>query len=127
TDVPTIAEMRKLWELLIEETALSGELTRFNHQVIDPDGSTYEADVVRVGTFNVIAGDSYLNYLPENSNLVELARQPAGHVRSTAADLSNAGSGELVTFTIDPSRGALLGLLVQSPSLGERIEQGGTV
>lgn len=127
TDVPTIAEMRKLWELLIEETALSGELTRFNHQVIDPDGSTYEADVVRVGTFNVIAGDSYLNYLPENSNLVELARQPAGHVRSTASDLSNAGSGELVTFTIDPSRGALLGLLVQSPSLGERIEQGGTV
>lgn len=127
TEVPTIAEMRKLWELLIGETVRSGEITRFQHEVIDPDGSTGQAEVIRVGTFNVISGNSYLNYLPENGNLVKLSRQPAGYVRSTAANLSNASPGDLVTFTIDPSRGALLGLLVQSPSLGERIEQGGTV
>lgn len=127
TEVPTIAQMRKLWELLIEETALSGDISRFKHSVIDPDGTSYESDVLRIGTFNVIAGDKYLDYLAESESLVELSRQPASHVRSSAEKLFTASPGEKVKFTVDPSRGALLGLLVQSPSLMERVEQGGTV
>lgn len=127
TEVPSIEEMRKLWELLIEETALSGDISRFKHAVIDPDGTSYDSDVLRVGTFNVIAGDKYLDYLSESEALVELSRQPASHVRATADALFSAEAGAKVKFTVDPSRGALLGLLVQSPSLLERIEQGGTV
>ena len=127
TEIPTIKQMRDLWQLLIEETALSGELSRFTHEIVDPDGSTYTDEIVRVGTFNVVSGDKYLKYMSEDESLEELSRQPAGYVRSTAKDLAGAGPGELVDFTVDPSRGALLGLLVQSPSVKERIEQGGTV
>lgn len=127
TEIPTIEQMRSLWQLLIEETALSGDITRFKHDVIDPDGTSYNADIVRVGAFNVVTEDKYLNYLSEDGTLVELARQPAGYARSSAKALTSASAGAKVDFTIDPSRGALLGLLVQSPSLMERVEQGGTV
>jgi len=126
-EIPTIDQIRSLWQLLIEEAALSAELTRFNHAIIDPDGTSYDAEVLRVGSFNVVSDDKYLNYLAEDGSLVELARQPAGSARNSAKNLSSAGEGEQVSFTVDPSRGALLGLLVQSPSLVERIEQGGTV
>ena len=126
-EVPTIAQMRALWTLLIEESALSGTISKFQASVVRPSGEKYDADVTRVGSFNVITEDRYLNYLAENDELVELPRQPAGAVRSSAADLHDADPGQEVGFFIDPSRGALLGLLVQSPSLGERVEQGKAV
>ena len=126
-EVPTIAQMRALWTLLIEESALSGTISKFQASVVKPSGEKYDADVTRVGSFNVITEDRYLNYLAENDELVELPRQPAGAVRSSAADLHDADPGQEVGFFIDPSRGALLGLLVQSPSLGERVEQGKAV
>jgi len=127
TEVPTIPEMRELWRLLMQEIALSGQVAEFQTDVIAPGGDSYEAPVTRVGLFNVVTGDKYLNYLSENDTLVELPRQPAGHLRSTAGDLTSAGAGQEVGFALDPSRGALLGLLVQSPSLIERIQQGKTV
>jgi biopolymer transport protein ExbB len=126
-EVPTIAQMRALWTLLIEESALSGTISKFQASVVRPSGEKYDADVTRVGSFNVITEDRYLNYLAENNELVELSRQPAGAVRSSAAELHDADLGQEVGFFIDPSRGALLGLLVQSPSLGERVEQGKAV
>ncbi|MEM1433505.1 MAG: MotA/TolQ/ExbB proton channel family protein [Pseudomonadota bacterium] len=127
TEVPTIPEMRELWRLLMQEIALSGQVAEFPTSVIAPGGSAYEAEVTRVGLFNVVTGDKYLNYLSENDSLVELPRQPAGYLRSTAGALTSTGAGDAVGFALDPSRGALLGLLVQSPSLVERIQQGKTV
>ena len=126
-EVPTIPQMRLLWGLLLEETALSSQVSRFESEIVEPGGRNYSADVVRVGTFNVITGDRYLNYITDTDQLVELPRQPQGYVRSSANDLYGSSPAEQVGFYIDPSRGALLGLLVQSPSLGERIEQGRTV
>ena len=126
-EVPTIPQMRLLWSLLLEETALSSQVSRFEAEIVEPGGQNYAADVVRVGTFNVISGDRYLNYISDTDQLVELPRQPQGYIRSSANDLYGSSSQEQVGFYIDPSRGALLGLLVQSPSLGERIEQGKTV
>jgi biopolymer transport protein ExbB len=56
-----------------------------------------------------------------------LARQPQDRYRSMAAALANASPGDIVGTAIDPSRGSLLGLLIQAPSLPERIDQGGIV
>lgn len=122
TEVPTIPQMRGLWELLIQEIAHSGEVSSFEADIVEPAGEKATGEVTRIGTFNVISDDKYLK--SENGQLLELARQPQGYVTSTAGDLSSAGPGEEVGFYIDPSRGALLGLLVQSPSLMERVEQG---
>ncbi|MEE4661335.1 MAG: MotA/TolQ/ExbB proton channel family protein [Halieaceae bacterium] len=127
TEVPTIPQMRALWELLIQEIAHSGEVSRFSTDIVKPSGDQYQDEVIRVGAFNVVTDGKYLNYLPDAGQLVELPRQPQGYVRSSASALMEATPGEEVGFYVDPSRGALLGLLVQSPSLMERVEQGKAV
>ena len=123
-EVPTIPQMRALWGLLMQEIAHSGQVSRFAAEIIEPAGGTYSAEAVRVGLFNVVAGGKYLNYLPESNQLVELPRQPAAAARRSAEALGTAQPEDVVDFALDPSRGALLGLLVQSPSLIERIQQG---
>ena len=127
TEIPTIPQMRELWSLLIEEAVLSGQTSRFTNEVVKPDGNKYSSEVIRVGTFNAITDDIYLNYFSENEQLAELARQPDAYIRSSANDLSSAEFNKSVGFYVDPSRGALLGLIVQAPSLLERIEQGRVV
>ena len=127
TEIPTIPQMRELWSLLIEEAVLSGQTSRFTNEVVKPDGNKYSSEVIRVGTFNAITDDIYLNYFSENEQLTELARQPDAYIRSSANDLSSAEFQKSVGFYVDPSRGALLGLIVQAPSLLERIEQGRVV
>ena len=123
-EVPTIPQMRALWGLLMQEIAHSGQVSRFPAEIIEPAGGTYSAEAVRVGLFNVVVDDKYLNYLPESNHLVELPRQPAAAARRSAEALGTAQPEDVVDFALDPSRGALLGLLVQSPSLIERIQQG---
>ncbi len=123
-EVPTIPQMQQLWSLMLQEISLSASVDRFDATVVQPNGKSYQAPVTRVGTFNIVTGDKYLNYVSESDQLIELARQPGGGVRATAADISGATNSEKVDFALDPSRGALLGLLVQSPSLFERIQQG---
>ncbi len=123
-EVPTIPQMRALWRLLMQEIAHSGQVSRFPAEIIEPAGGTYSAQAVRVGLFNVVADGKYLNYLPESNQLVELPRQPAAAARRSAEALGAAEPEQVVDFALDPSRGALLGLLVQSPSLIERIQQG---
>lgn len=123
-EVPTIPEMEQLWSLMLQEIAQSGKVSRFETEVVRASGESYTAPVVRVGTFNAIIEDTYLNYESSTQELVELPRQPSGSVRSTADELYTAPDGEAQAFALDPSRGSLLGLLVQSPSLSERIQQG---
>ncbi|MCG8435411.1 MAG: MotA/TolQ/ExbB proton channel family protein [Gammaproteobacteria bacterium] len=106
----------------------SGKVVRFPAIVVRADGTQYETNVVRVGLFNAINEDGYLRYSPDTGALVELARQPSGRYVSTAEDLFEAqpGSGVIAT-AVDPTLGQLLGALVQSPTLGERIDQGGII
>jgi biopolymer transport protein ExbB len=79
--------------------------------------------VTRVGPFNAVAGGSFLRYLPTSGTLQELPRQPAARYRSIARELETASAG-MVPMAVDPARGAVLDLLGQLPSLGERVMQG---
>jgi biopolymer transport protein ExbB len=119
-------EIERLWFELQREMTESGRVVRFPTTVITADGEKVEQDVVRVGTFNIIADGKYLQFIPETGNLLELPRQPQSRFVKTTSDLTGAQSG-VVTFGIDPSRGSILGLLVQVPDLKERIEQGGLI
>jgi len=124
--LPNIGELHQLRVLLLEEMTESGKVARFTADVIRADGVASPAEVVRVGVFNVLSGEQFLKYDPGTGTLQELARQPARRFRSMAGDLTAAGSGT-VTMAVDPSRGQLLSLLVQTPGVAERIRQGGLV
>ena len=101
-------------------------MERFDSEVILPGGSISDAEIVRVGVFNAITEDYFLKFIPETQSLQVLARQPAGRFRSMADDLFELEEG-FTAMAVDPSKGQILGLLIQTPGIGERINQGGFV
>jgi biopolymer transport protein ExbB len=125
--VPSVEELNALRALLMEEMVRSGQVVRFASNVTLPDGTSRQEDVVRVGVFNLISGNRFLNYIPETQTIQELARQPQARYQGMAEALFSSGADATVATAVDPSRGSLLALLIQSPSLKERIDQGGLV
>ena len=131
TELPTIEEIERVWYEIMREMKATGEVSRFTATVINVDGTQTECDVVRVGVYNAVCGNSYLEYVPTKGQYQFLARQPAGRYTSSAGRFSDADASSCyVSFSVDPSGpsgGALLANLVQNPSLLERINQGGII
>jgi biopolymer transport protein ExbB len=123
----SMEEIERLWFELQREMTESGKVVRFPTTVITAEGEEIQQEVVRVGTFNIISDGKYLQFTPETGNVSELPRQPQGRFVGTTSAVFNADPGSNVRFGIDPSRGSILGLLVQAPSLRERIAQGGLI
>jgi len=126
TALPSIEDLRELQALLIEEMIESGKVVRFQTAVEDAAGVTSEREVVRVGVFNAISDAGFLSYNPGTSSLSELPRQPAGRYVSAATDFFDTTTGN-ASMAVDPSRGNLLSLVIQSPSLLEQISFGGAI
>jgi biopolymer transport protein ExbB len=125
--VPSMEDLNALRALLTEEMVRGGKVARFDTTITKPDGSSAEETLVRIGVFNLISDNGFLTYLPETQTILELARQPQARFVKMAGDLYNAAPNTTVAAAIDPGRGSLLSLLIQEPSLGERIDQGGLV
>ena len=123
---PSIDDIRQMWTMILSEIAESGKVVKFNATVIKPQGDEAQQQVTRAGVFNSISEGAFLRYLPDSGKLVELSRQPAARFQSMAADLEGATSG-MHAFALDPSKGAILSLMVQSPDLIERMQQGGGI
>ncbi len=123
---PSIGELEQLWLLLLDEMLESGRVAGFKTAVTTATGEQREQQVVRVGVFNALAGGRYLNYLPETKRLVELSRQPPERLQSLARALEGSQSA-LLPVALDPSRGSILALLVESPGFIEHIQMAGAI
>ncbi|WP_404399994.1 MotA/TolQ/ExbB proton channel family protein [Idiomarina seosinensis] len=126
SQLPSIEEVEQVWFALQQEMTESGKLVEFESEVTRANGEKQTQSVLRVGSFNLVSDGRYLDYNPATQNIVELVRQPAGRYLNSAEELQQTEQG-VVTFGLDPTAGSILGLLVQAPSLKERIQQGGTV
>jgi len=124
---PTITELREFWLLLQEEMTESGKVSRFSVPIITAEGHIDEREVTRVGVFTAFSEGKFLRYLPETGSLVELGRQPVERLQELVADFETVTETSVQPVVIDPTRGALMALLVQSPDLKERIQQGGWI
>ncbi len=122
----SIEEIERLWFELQREMTETGKVVSFTTTVVDSKGEEHQQEVTRIGAFNVVSEGKYLEYIPETSRLVELQRQPTSRYTSRIKDLTNGDSG-MYPIGVDPTRGQLLSLLVQSPDLSERTAQGGVV
>ena len=122
----SLEEIERLWFELQREMTETGKVATFSTNVVDASGVESQRDVTRIGAFNVVSDGKYLEFVPETGRLVELQRQPQTRYTSRIGDLTGATSGQH-PIGLDPTRGQLLSLLVQSPSLTERIAQGKTV
>jgi biopolymer transport protein ExbB len=126
SSLASIEDIERLWAMLQQEVIESGKVARFNHVVTKADGTQEEMEVVRIGAFNLVSDVGYLEYKDDGS-IAELARQPDSKYTGTTGDMIDAAPGETVGFGVDVTRGSILGLLVESPTLRDRIEQGGIV
>ena len=121
SQLATIDEMETLWEHLQREMTESGRVSQFSGTINMLSGEQKATDVIRVGSFALLADGEYLNFDPDDGSLVELARQPAARFTNTVEDLEEAESGEVVALAVDPTRGSLLSLLIQAATVGERV------
>ncbi|WP_408640828.1 MotA/TolQ/ExbB proton channel family protein [Salinimonas lutimaris] len=122
----SIEEIERVWFEIQREMTESGKVTKFDTSVVEAGGEKVNKEVVRVGPFALVSDGKYLDFNGSTGTVAELIRQPADRYNDSAAALQNS-SGELVEFGIDPTGGSILGLLVQAPTLKERVEQGGEV
>lgn len=121
-----LGQLERFWYVLQQEMVEAGRVTTFPADIVDSDGQATAAAVSRVGVFTAVGDGQYLDYLPEAQRLQALARQPGGGAQSMAEAFESAESGP-VNMLIDPTRGNLLALLTERPSLSERINQGSVV
>ncbi len=126
TELPSIADLRALQALLLEEMIESGKVVRFGTEVEDAAGVTEPADVVRVGVFNAVSENGYLTFDESDHSLRELPRPPAARFTRSAKDMFEASECS-ASLAIDPTRGTLLSLVIQSPGFLEQVDQGGAV
>ena len=125
----SIEELETLWYELQREINASGEVVKFNADVISTDGNVEKRDVVRVGNFNVVSDGQYLSYSPSRGMYSELPSQPAGRYSSSTSDILSENTFP-VQFAADPTGpqgGSLLQSLISMPSTAERMTLGGPV
>ena len=98
----SIEELETLWYELQREINASGEVVKFNADVISTDGNVEKRDVVRVGNFNVVSDGQYLSYSPSRGMYSELPSQPAGRYTSSTSDILSENAFP-VQFAADPT------------------------
>jgi biopolymer transport protein ExbB len=123
----SIEDIERLWFELQREITESGRIVRLNETVTMANGDQQALDLVRVGPFNLAFDGGYLTYDSSTKAISELQRQPEqARYTNSGGDMVAASSG-LVTFGLDVTRGSILALLVESPTVMDRIHQGGIV
>jgi len=127
SELASIEDIERLWFELQREVTESGKIVRFVRDVTTAQGEIINTDIVRVGVFNIVFEDGFLRYDSTTTNISELQRQPEqSRYTNSTADMLDATSSP-VTFGLDVTRGGILALLVESPTVKERINQGGIV
>jgi len=122
-ELPAIPQLEQLWHEMLREITASGQVAKFQAEVVATDGARAPTSVVRVGPFIAMSDGKYLTYKPEVKVLAVLPRQPPSWLTKMAANVQAAQSG-YVESAVDPSRGVLLGLYVERPGWVERIQRG---
>jgi len=122
-ELPSSLELERLWYEIQREMTESGRVARLRTKIVEPDGSSRDAEVVRIGPFIAMSEGTYLSYLPGQKSFAVLSRQPPAVFLRAAKDLQTAQSGT-VRAAVDPSHGVLLNLYVERPNVWERIRKG---
>ncbi|HEX4871628.1 MAG TPA: MotA/TolQ/ExbB proton channel family protein [Nevskiaceae bacterium] len=124
--LPSIDQLERFWFEIQREMTETGNVVRFNTQLVEPSGEAAQASVVRVGAFGAVSDGRYLAYLPSEQKLAVMARQPGGEFNEAAKALESTSSG-YVKSVLDPTRGVLLTIYAQRPGWVERIAEGEAV
>ena len=124
--LPNTTQLSKFWYIMLEELSLQGFVGKKELNFINADGKTLKKEIQIAGVFSTVTSEGFAKYIPDSYMFATLSKQPSSSYLSTALD--GFDSNEAVYETvIDPTRGQLLNMYTEAPSLDERIEQGSTI
>jgi len=123
--LPNLEELTSFWHSMLDEIIKSGNISKYEAQVILNSGEKTNEQVTRVGLFAAVANGNYLTYSNDMKSLVELAVQPSSSVLTEAKTFETSDS--ISNITIDPTRGTLFEMIENNPTILDRINQGGIV
>jgi len=128
-ELPSIVELERIWLEMLYEINADAQTARFTAPVIQLDGTDKDTEVVRVGSYTAVGDGLFLSYIPSQSKLAVMTRQPPQLATMAAARrLQNApAGGGYIQSVVDPARGVLLALIAERPNLLERIQNGEAV
>ncbi len=124
--LPDIAKLEKMWLTMLEELDEGRKISQFSTPVVQEDGSSKAQEVIRMGTYGAISEGDFLRYSGTGNIFEKSQRQPASRYHASANNFEGVNDG-FVKVMIDPTRGQLIDMLTQKPTLLERIQQGGVV
>ncbi|MFO6424545.1 MotA/TolQ/ExbB proton channel family protein [Motilimonas sp. KMU-193] len=122
--LPSLAELEQLWFLLLQDMTAAGKVAQYTSQVASPAGVSESQTVTSFGSFNLASNGAYLLRDQQTGGLAHVP--VSGPAASTLADW-DASNRAPQAFYFDPAKGELLTLLAKTPTLGERIQQGGVI
>jgi len=122
-NTPTTEDLERIWFEMQREMIASGQVARYQTDVVQPGGEVVDATVVRVGPFNAVSDGKHLAYNPELQSLTVYPRQPPSDILAYGRALESASEGYVQTV-VDSARGVLMGLYVERPTWVDRIKHG---
>ncbi len=122
--LPSIPELEQLWYEMQLHMTKQGESKSYQTTYLDAKGVKVEGNVYHIGPFVAFNDQGFVNYDPNTQLFLELNKQP-----SEAGLIENYidSTEDIEAIVIDPTRGTLLSLNSQSPSIMDRIHQGGLI
>ena len=127
--LPAIADLERLWYELQREMTEQGKVVRFSAPVLNENGDAEQREVIRAGVFSAVSGGRYVLWEIDAAGvgkLRDLVKQPPARYLNTVSGFERSTDG-MARLAVDPSRGSLLSLLIETPSSIERIQQGKAV
>jgi len=125
SELPTLDDIRAWPAQMMLEMIGSGEVVTFDHTIRNVAGNAETVALTRIGDFGLVGDGKYFELKPDGT-VHELIRQPSGRFTGTIGDFESATSG-IIALGMDPTRGQLLGLEVDKPTIEERLAQGGPI
>lgn len=123
-ELPNIEELENLWYTMQQEMSINGRISAFDATVIGVDGQDEARHVTRIGVFNTLDKEGYIAFDNSLKQLRALGHQPS---EASIARQFLTSKDDVALFALDPSRGTLLTMTLESPDLWARIQQGALV
>ncbi|QUJ70313.1 MotA/TolQ/ExbB proton channel family protein (plasmid) [Photobacterium sp. GJ3] len=123
--LPSLKQLNGLWQGMLEQIHASAELRKVSVPLVNGEGYESEVEAYRLGSIGLIGEQGYLAWHADRHVATPYLKQPEhAPVSSQIAALSETGVQMAV---VDPSRGKMLAQLAHTPSLMDRLAQGGVV
>ncbi len=124
--MPPMEDLQRFWFEQQREMTESGKIKEINAPVVGLDGVKTTQKVTLVGPFVVFSDGKFLQYSTGADAFSLPVKQPPSGFRSTGKKFVAADPG-YHSMVVDPTRGVILGLYSQRPTVIDRIHMGGWV